>query len=106
MEAAITWPLHYIAWAPQLVRTVLVIAAVRARGGNQDKAARRMQLPGRVVRRWNRQGLDEIASGLRRDNVSMSEKVRWSRIDRIHQLRERVPIHAAHVDQPRCKALH
>ena len=69
MEAAIGWPAHYLLELSQLLRTVQVVALVRARHGDLRRAARRLELPERLTRRWNHDGLDAIAAGLRRDNV-------------------------------------
>ena len=69
MEQAICWPARYLHSLPQLVRTVQAVAAVRARDRDMEHAARRLRLPGRVVRRWNSEGLDLIARGLRSDRV-------------------------------------
>ena len=62
MEQSICWP-------PQLVRAVQAVAVARSRDCHTDHAARRLRLPGRVVRRWNAEGLDLIARGLRSDRV-------------------------------------
>jgi hypothetical protein len=35
------------------------------------RAAHKLKLPGRLVRRWNEQGLDLIAEGLIRDSVAV-----------------------------------
>jgi hypothetical protein len=83
MEQAICWPARYLHSLPQLVRTVQAVAAGRSRTvpGNlkdlrgpvgdcdMENAARRLRLPARVVRKWNGDGLDLIARGLRRDHV-------------------------------------
>jgi hypothetical protein len=69
MEAAIAWPARYLRDAPQLLRTVQIVAVIRMRHGDIERAARRLRLPGRLARRWNREGLDLIAAGLRRDRV-------------------------------------
>jgi hypothetical protein len=39
------------------------------RGPKDDRPPHKLTLPGRVVRRWNGEGLDLIARGLRSDNV-------------------------------------
>jgi hypothetical protein len=54
---------------PQLIRTVQAVAVARLWEHDMEHAARRMRLPGRVVRRWNSEGLDLIARGLRSDRV-------------------------------------
>jgi hypothetical protein len=69
MEQAICWPARYFHSLPQLVRAVQAVAAGRARDRDMEHAARRLRLPGRVVRRWNSEGLDLIARGLRSDRV-------------------------------------
>jgi hypothetical protein len=67
MEAAIAWPMSYLAAFPQLLRTVQVCALVRSNHRDLEHAARKLGLPGRLCRRWNREGLDTIARGLRAD---------------------------------------
>jgi hypothetical protein len=69
MGQAIAWPAHYLCQFPQLVRTVQAVAAGRARDRDMEHAARRLRLPGRVVRKWNGEGLDLIAHGLVGDRV-------------------------------------
>jgi hypothetical protein len=69
MEQAICWPARYLRSWPQLVHAVQAVAAGRARDRDMEHAARRLRLPGRVVRRWNSEGLDLIARGLRSDRV-------------------------------------
>jgi hypothetical protein len=54
---------------PQLLRTVQVVALARSRDRDIADAARRLPLPGRLARRWNCEGLDLIAAGLRPDAV-------------------------------------
>jgi hypothetical protein len=71
MEQAIVWPARYLRELPQLLRVVQTVAVVRMRHGHIEKAARRLGLPGRLARRWNREGLDTIAAGLRRDGVKV-----------------------------------
>jgi hypothetical protein len=72
MEAAIAWPARYLREFPQQLRTVGVVALVRSFHKNIEFAARRrLRTPARVVRRWNRESLDLIASGLRRDQVAV-----------------------------------
>ena len=44
-------------------------AFARSLGRDLGSVEKKMHLPGRVVRKWNREGLDTIASGLRRDRV-------------------------------------
>jgi hypothetical protein len=69
MEIAIAWPARYLRDVPQLLRTVQMVAVVRMRHGHNERAAKRLRLPGRLARRWNREGLDLIAAGLTRDGV-------------------------------------
>ena len=69
MEQAICWPARYLRQFPQIVSAVQAVAAGRARDRDMEHAARRLRLPGRVVRRWNSEGLDLIARGLRSDRV-------------------------------------
>jgi hypothetical protein len=69
MEQSIRWPLTYLREIPQLARTVQAVAAGRARDRDMEHAARRLRLPGRLVRRWDAEGLDLIARGLRSDRV-------------------------------------
>jgi hypothetical protein len=71
MERAVAWPARYLKAAPQLLRTVQLVAFGRARHRDMHWAARRLRLPGRLVRCWNREGLDTIAAGLIRDRVSI-----------------------------------
>jgi hypothetical protein len=71
MELAIGWPIQYLRDLPQLLSAVQSAAFVRARHQPLERAARYLKLPGRVVRRWNREGLDLIAAGLRRDAVAV-----------------------------------
>jgi hypothetical protein len=69
MELAIGWPIQYLRDLPQLLSAVQSAAFVRVRHQPLERAAKYLKLPGRVVRRWNREGLDLIAAGLRRDAV-------------------------------------
>jgi hypothetical protein len=71
METGLGWPGLYLAPFPQLVRAVTAVAAGRARFREIDVTARRVGLPARTLRRWNRDGLDQIASGLRVDAVAV-----------------------------------
>jgi hypothetical protein len=71
METAISWPGRYLGDVPQLLRTVGAVASARARFQDIAAATRKLQLPGRIVRRWNNEGLDLIAAGLRRDEVGV-----------------------------------
>lgn len=69
MEVAIGWPGTYLIRFPQLLRCVTNVAYMRARGQSIHRAARRLRQPPYVVRRFNRDGLDAIALGLRKDEV-------------------------------------
>jgi hypothetical protein len=69
MEQSIRWPLMYVRELPQLVRTVQAVAVAHARERNMEDAARKLQLPGRLVRRWNEEGLALIARGLIRERI-------------------------------------
>jgi hypothetical protein len=69
MEIAISWPARYLGEIPQLLRVVGAVASARARHQPIAVAARKLRLPGRLTRRWNNQGLDLIAAGLRRHEV-------------------------------------
>jgi hypothetical protein len=69
MEQVIAWPARYLRDFPQLLRTVQIVALLRARHRDMRQAARRLDLPARLVRRWNREGLDTIAFGLIRDRI-------------------------------------
>jgi len=73
MEQAIVWPARYLGGMPQLLKVVGVVALARSYHRDIDHAARRrLRLPVRLVRRWNREGLDTIACGLIRDRVRVS----------------------------------
>jgi hypothetical protein len=69
MEQAICWPARYLRQFPQIVSAVQAVAAGRARDRDMEQAARRLRLPGCLVRRWNVEGLDLIARGLVGDRV-------------------------------------
>jgi hypothetical protein len=69
METAIIWPARYLGYVPQLLRAVQTVALARSRDRDVAHAARKLGLPGRLTRRWNSEGLDLIAAGLRRDAV-------------------------------------
>jgi hypothetical protein len=71
MESAISWPGRYLGDLPQLLRIVGAVAQVKALYGDIPRVARKLRLPGRLVRRWNEQGLDLIAEGLIRDGVAV-----------------------------------
>jgi hypothetical protein len=69
LEQSICWPAWYLHEFPQLVRAVQAVAVARSRDSDTDGAARRLRLPGHVVRRWNGEGLGLIARGLVTDRV-------------------------------------
>jgi hypothetical protein len=69
MEQAICWPARYLGEFPQLARVVQAVAVARSRDSDTDGAARRLRLPGHVVRKWNSEELEAIAHGLRSDQV-------------------------------------
>lgn len=71
MEHAIAWPARYLGDVPQLLRAVRAVAGARMRGQDMERAAHRAKLPEVLLRRWNREGLDQIAAGLRRDGVGV-----------------------------------
>ena len=71
MEAAISWPGHYLGELPQLLRVVGAVTQSKAIYCDIPRAAHKLKLPGRLVRRWNEQGLDLIAEGLIRDSVAV-----------------------------------
>ena len=69
MEQAICWPARYLRDWPQLVRAVQAVAVARSRDRDSDDAARRLRLPGYLVRRWNAEGLGRVARGLLSDCI-------------------------------------
>jgi hypothetical protein len=69
METTIVWPARYLGHVPQLLCTVQAVALSRGRDRDIAHAARKLGLPGRLARRWNNEGLNLIAAGLRRDAV-------------------------------------
>ncbi len=69
MEIALIWPGRYLASRPFVLRVVQKVALMRSRGLDIAQAARRLKKRAYSVRRMNRDGLDEIAAGLRRDRV-------------------------------------
>jgi len=71
MEAAIGWPCRYLLAAPILVKIVSQVACYRARGLDIGKIALRLKRGPTALRVDNRQGLDIIAAGLRRDGVEV-----------------------------------
>ena len=72
MEAAISWPATYLATRPILARTVQIVALWRSRERDFGWIARKLRLGVHTVRARNRNGLDVIAAGLRRDNVPVA----------------------------------
>ena len=70
MEAAISWPATYLAKTrPILAVTVQLVALWRSRERELSWIARKLRLGAHTVRARNRNGLDVIAAGLRRDGV-------------------------------------
>jgi hypothetical protein len=69
MEQSLSWCLVYLKDWPQLVRTVQAVAVARSRDRDLEHAARRLRLPGHLVRRWNGEGLALIARGLLSNRV-------------------------------------
>jgi hypothetical protein len=70
MEAAIGWPAAYLAKTrPILAVTVQLVALWRSRERDLPWIARKLRLGVHTVRARNRNGLDVIAAGLRRDGV-------------------------------------
>jgi hypothetical protein len=57
METATVWPGRYLGHVPQLLRTVQAVALARSRDRDVAHAAGKLALPGRLVRRWNCEGL-------------------------------------------------
>jgi hypothetical protein len=64
MEQSMCWPMRYLRELPRLIRTVQAVAVARSRDSDTHGAARRLRLPGRVVRKWSGEGLAMIAHGL------------------------------------------
>ena len=71
MEAALSWPGRYLGHRPLASRLVQQVAWSRARGIETDKIPHRLHKPAVTVRQVNRNGLDAIAAGLRRDDVAV-----------------------------------
>ena len=69
MEQIIGWPARYLRELPQIIHAVRAVAVARSRDGDTHDAARRLRLPGRVVRKWSGEGLAMIAHGLVADRV-------------------------------------
>jgi len=70
-EAAIGWPAHYLLSFPQLLSVVQAVAAARARHREVYRVSLKLGLPERLIRLWNREGLDIIARGLVNDQVQV-----------------------------------
>ena len=71
MEAALSWPGRYLVARPLVLRVVQSVARFRSIGYETDKIAHRLHKSPPVLRRINRNGLDAIAAGLRRDDVAV-----------------------------------
>jgi hypothetical protein len=71
MEQVIGWPAGYLSPWPQLLKVVQAAAHARVRHRDLNWLTRRLALPARLVRQWNREGLDRIAHGLIRDKVKV-----------------------------------
>jgi len=69
MEIALIWPARYLGGRPLICRLVQRVAMLRAREYDLDRIARKLRAGSAQVRRRNRDGLDAIAAGLRRDGV-------------------------------------
>jgi len=70
MEAAISWPGHYLAKTrPILAVTVQLVALWRSREKDLRWIGGKLRLGVHTVRARNRNGLDAIAAGLHRDGV-------------------------------------
>jgi hypothetical protein len=54
MERTIAWPAHYLKDVSQVLRTVQLAAFGRARHRDLHWVARKLELSGRLVHRWNR----------------------------------------------------
>ena len=62
---------RYLITRPLVMRVVQTVARFRSVGYESDKIAHRLHKPAATVRRINRAGLDAIAAGLRRDDVTV-----------------------------------
>jgi hypothetical protein len=72
MEAAISWPGRYLGPFPQLTTAVANVAFARLRYRDLEYVSEKlMHLPVWIIRKWNRDGLDQIASGLRHDRIAI-----------------------------------
>ncbi|UVO34690.1 hypothetical protein KUL72_24895 [Bradyrhizobium arachidis] len=69
MEAALAWPVEYLASDPDLSKIAQGVAFYRALGYDSDYAAMKLRRDWRVVKKLNRQALDRVAACLRRDAV-------------------------------------
>lgn len=70
MDAVMTWPARYLNYKPPLsMRVVQTVAMLRARDFDLEKISRKLKMGPRHVRRINREALDTIAAGLRKDDV-------------------------------------
>jgi hypothetical protein len=69
MEVCLIWPARYLRETPDLLRAVGAAALARSLHRDLHRVARRLRLAPRVLRQRNRNGLDLIAAGLRRDDV-------------------------------------
>jgi len=68
-EMAVAWPARYLKYFPQLLMVVQAVAAARARYRQIERVSIKLGLPERIIRLWNREGLDIIARGLIDDQV-------------------------------------
>jgi hypothetical protein len=71
MEIALVWPARYLRTRPIVMRVVQCVACWRARGVETEHIARRLRQGAARVRAMNRNRLDLIAHGLRRDGVGV-----------------------------------
>jgi hypothetical protein len=70
MEIAMIWPGRYLA-DPVMAKIVQRVALYRSRDQDMQQVSYRMKMGAKILRKRNRVGLDLIASGLRRDGVSV-----------------------------------
>ena len=71
MEAALGWPARYLCHRPLVLRVVGRVAMLRSRGLDMDAISRRLRRSERRLRIVNRDGLDVIANGLRREREAI-----------------------------------
>jgi hypothetical protein len=71
MEAAISWPGHYLIDRPQQLRAVGAVALARSRDRDIREATRKLRCRAHTIRRWDSEGCDAIAGGLISDNVAV-----------------------------------